>query len=306
MLRNTQLALLARTQTQVPTPRGDIKRRVDVRRESHLSFQESEVARLSRLNQAFRDAIRMGGGHPSQEVEDVCFGDSNMLVLLRPCLLRLPRALHRSIVVTPLYSSGCTEYGQSGVFPVPNGAHKLFHLTQVVDLSRERIVQIATGARHCLALNVRGQVFGWGWNHSGQLGEKQKGEICFKPTLLSSMSDKFVVSVGAGQRHSLCAAYHDVIFEPSHRGRVLDMTTKHCVRVHCPYMLSSHQPRTRLVHRCLDCEVSFLCPFCARRNHHGHRVVHVLSDVDVSCEQPFVDNLADIFDRLSPVREEEE
>ena len=87
----------AQTQTQVPTPRGDIKRRVDVRRESHLSFQESEVARLSRLNQAFRDAIRMGGGHPSQEVEDVCFGDSNMLVLLRPCLLRLPRALHRSL-----------------------------------------------------------------------------------------------------------------------------------------------------------------------------------------------------------------
>ena len=44
----------------------------------------------------------------------------------------------------------------------------------------------------------------------------------------------------------------------------------------------------------------------SKRVHHGHRVVHVLSDVDVSCEQPFVDNLAEIFDRLCPVREEEE
>ena len=100
----------------VPTPRGDIKRRVDVRRESHLSFQESEVARLSRLNQAFTDAMRMGGGHPSQEVEDVCFGELSMLVLLRPCLLRLPRALHRSVVVTPVFASGSLASASLSLF----------------------------------------------------------------------------------------------------------------------------------------------------------------------------------------------
>jgi hypothetical protein len=258
------------------------------------------------LNHAFQEAMRMGAQSTGQEVQDVSLGDSHILVLIRPCLLRLPRALHRSVVVTPLFSAGSTKYGQCGIFPVPGGCDALFTLTQVVDLSKERLVQIATGARHCLALNVRGQLFTWGWNHSGQLGEKQKGEICFKPTLVSTMSDKFVVSIGAGQRHSLCAAYHDVIFEPGHRGRVLDMTTKRCVKIHCPYMLNSRRLKTRLVHRCLDCEISFLCPFCARRNHHGHRVCYVLSDFDVSCEQPFVDHLAEIFGRVCPVSESDE
>eukprot|EP00939_MAST-03C_sp_MAST-3C-sp1_P003386 g3386.t1 len=271
------------TRVPIPAPLGNCKRQADIRRESHLSFFESEQARKRRLDAAFADAMRMGG-HPAQQVASVALGDAHTLVCLRPCLLKKPRALHQSVVVTPIFSAGQEKHGQLGLYPLPEGPQ--YALRQITGtIQYRRLVDIQTGARHALALTDQGEVYSWGWNHVGQCGVPTRAAICFRPTRVAGLDDLFAVSIGAGQRHSLCAAYKDVVLEPKRRDRVLRSETGRGVRVHCPYALRSAQLDSRLIYSCVDCNLRHVCSCCARRFHRGHRMRFVLCDSDAYCMQ---------------------
>lgn len=43
-------------------------------------------------------------------------------------------------------------------------------LVDSLAMEHQSVVSISAGARHCLAVAERGQIFAWGWNKYGQLG----------------------------------------------------------------------------------------------------------------------------------------
>ena len=122
----------------------------------------------------------------------------------------------RRVVAAPLFACGSQQYGQLGLLPVPRTPQ--FGLQQVTALAWKYTVSIAAGARHSLALTSTGELYGWGWNHMGQVGVKSKSRICYGPTEVFPGNDRFVCSIGAGQWHSLCAAYIDESRNPQRRG----------------------------------------------------------------------------------------
>ena len=63
-------------------------------------------------------------------------------------------------------------------------------------------VQIAAGAQHCIALSKRGNVFTWGGNRKGQLGDGFLNS-CNVPQLVPQLKHKPIVSVCCGENFCL-------------------------------------------------------------------------------------------------------
>ena len=61
----------------------------------------------------------------------------------------------------------------------------------------KKIIDFAVGSVHCLAVKEDGEVYSWGWNEQGQLGDTScmnKAE----PTLISSLAGKEITGVACG------------------------------------------------------------------------------------------------------------
>jgi hypothetical protein len=63
-------------------------------------------------------------------------------------------------------------------------------------------IQIAAGNQHCIGISVRGNVFTWGGNRRGQLGDGFLNS-CPSPTLVPQLKHRPVVSVCCGENHCL-------------------------------------------------------------------------------------------------------
>jgi RCC1 and BTB domain-containing protein len=78
---------------------------------------------------------------------------------------------------------------------------------QLVDrLARVRIVQVASGCYHTLALSDDGKVYPFGRNNHGQLGLESSVD-CLSPQIISSLRDKFVTKVRLWT--SLCPKWNE-------------------------------------------------------------------------------------------------
>lgn len=73
-------------------------------------------------------------------------------------------------------------------------------------LKKEKVIQLATGDNHILALTKKGNVYSWGINQLGQLGlgEQEIGEIK-GPSLIDPklFGDKIITQISCGINHSL-------------------------------------------------------------------------------------------------------
>ncbi|CAH2350073.1 guanine nucleotide exchange factor Srm1p [[Candida] railenensis] len=71
------------------------------------------------------------------------------------------------------------------------------------------IKYIATGDFHCFAIDNEGKVYAWGLNQFGQCaftdseGNLEDGSLITKPTIIESLSNKKIVSIEAGEHHTL-------------------------------------------------------------------------------------------------------
>ena len=73
-------------------------------------------------------------------------------------------------------------------------------------LSACAIDRVAVGAEHVLALSSRGQIWSWGSNRFGQLGQGTRGEHATQPSVvLGALAGRRVLDVSAGAFHSLAA-----------------------------------------------------------------------------------------------------
>lgn len=88
--------------------------------------------------------------------------------------------------------------------------HRLGHGTddhvrrpkKVAALQGKKIICIATGSLHCVACSDQGEVFTWGDNDEGQLGDGTTNAIQ-KPRLLLALQGKKITRVACGSAHTL-------------------------------------------------------------------------------------------------------
>ena len=57
-----------------------------------------------------------------------------------------------------------------------------------VDPSGAKVLHVACGARHTLALCKGGELFSWGDNTYGQLGYQTEQKLCHTPTRINVLS----------------------------------------------------------------------------------------------------------------------
>lgn len=88
--------------------------------------------------------------------------------------------------------------------------HRLGHGTddhvrrprKIAALQGKKIISIATGSLHCVACSDQGEVFTWGDNDEGQLGDGTTNAIQ-RPRLVIALQGKKITSVACGSAHTL-------------------------------------------------------------------------------------------------------
>lgn len=100
---------------------------------------------------------------------------------------------------------------KDGLFSFGDGTHgKLGHGTEVqcilptlvTGLAQRTIVHVAAGLNHSLILSDQSEVFSFGWNAYGQLGQGNRQDL-HGPNLILFFDDKHASSCTAGDNHSL-------------------------------------------------------------------------------------------------------
>ena len=89
--------------------------------------------------------------------------------------------------------------------------HRLGHGTddhvrrpkRVTGLQGKRVAWVACGSLHCVACTDAGEVFTWGDNDEGQLGDGTTNAIQ-RPRLVAALQGKKINRVACGSAHSLC------------------------------------------------------------------------------------------------------
>ncbi|KAJ1951895.1 alpha tubulin suppressor [Linderina pennispora] len=105
-----------------------------------------------------------------------------------------------------LFSAGSSGFGQLGINPEPR-VSKAMQWSEVSIGSSAKIVDIACGMRHSLALTGSGDIFGWGANRCGQLGvpgTKKQPNVC-EPILVSAGLPP-ISMIACGRSHSVAIA----------------------------------------------------------------------------------------------------
>ena len=81
-------------------------------------------------------------------------------------------------------------------------------------LAGKTVVAIAAGSSHSLALTADGQVFGWGLNTSGQLGNNStiRSRVPVAVNTSGALAGKMVVGIAAGDSHSMAVTSDGQVF----------------------------------------------------------------------------------------------
>ena len=72
------------------------------------------------------------------------------------------------------------------------------HPKQVEALSSKKVVDLAVGSMHCLAITEDGEVYSWGRNDLGQQADSAVSSKS-KPTLISVLESKHIIGAACGQ-----------------------------------------------------------------------------------------------------------
>lgn len=108
---------------------------------------------------------------------------------------------YHSLILTKegkVYSWGQNAYGQLGDGTTVNK----YTPSLVSSLADKNIVKVAAAGYYSLALTADGEVYGWGNNSYGQSAEVLNGDV-HEPTVISSLSDKGIVQIYAGENHAM-------------------------------------------------------------------------------------------------------
>lgn len=98
-----------------------------------------------------------------------------------------------------IYCWGHNRYGQLG-----NGTRENSHKPELIEfLSDENIIDIKCGAYHSLALTNNGEVYAWGGNQCGQIGNKSELLYQLTPHRFEKFDFEKIKAISCGCEHSL-------------------------------------------------------------------------------------------------------
>ncbi|XP_030193118.1 RCC1 and BTB domain-containing protein 2 isoform X1 [Gadus morhua] len=105
-------------------------------------------------------------------------------------------------------------WGHNGYSQLGNGTtnHGLIPALVSTNLLNKKVMEVACGSHHTIALTTDGEVFAWGYNNSGQVGS---GSTANQPTprrVSSCLQNKVVVNIGCGQLCSMAVLDNGEIY----------------------------------------------------------------------------------------------
>jgi E3 ubiquitin-protein ligase HERC4 len=109
-----------------------------------------------------------------------------------------------------LYAWGSNDHGQLGMSPT-----SLSHLGQpqvVESLSQFKVLQVACGGHHNLALLKSGRVFSWGSNKYGQLGLRATVLANSSPQEVVALLGLPILHIAAGDAHSMVVSQSGAVY----------------------------------------------------------------------------------------------
>ncbi|XP_020287366.1 RCC1 and BTB domain-containing protein 1-like [Pseudomyrmex gracilis] len=117
------------------------------------------------------------------------------------------------------------SWGHNGYCELGNGTSNqgvvptLVNMPTTADNSRmKRVVDIACGSHHSLALTEEGEVFAWGQNNCGQVGSGLSSNQGIPRQINSSLAGKKIVQVACGQTSSIAVTDNGEIYGWGYNG----------------------------------------------------------------------------------------
>lgn len=113
-----------------------------------------------------------------------------------------------------VWTVGNGSRGQLGL----GSATKIDSLECVEALHPVKIISISAGGWHTIVLSESGDMYGWGWNESGQVGciresfdeidcsEENRAKLVFLPSLVDTSLDDSFTLIKTGSRHSVAVS----------------------------------------------------------------------------------------------------
>lgn len=94
--------------------------------------------------------------------------------------------------------------GKGDNFRLGHGSEEhVRHPKQIESLTGKKVINIAIGSMHCVAITEDGELYGWGRNEHGQLGDTSSN--CRSvPTVLSGLDGKNIIGASCGPNQVWC------------------------------------------------------------------------------------------------------
>jgi alpha-tubulin suppressor-like RCC1 family protein len=99
-----------------------------------------------------------------------------------------------------VFSWGRNDYGQLGHGSMNNYFNKPL---MIEVLSNENISTICCGSHHSIALTEKGEVYAWGQNRLGQIGNGEKCTEELKPIKINIYDEHRIIAISCGSDHSI-------------------------------------------------------------------------------------------------------
>ena len=98
-----------------------------------------------------------------------------------------------------MYTYGDGDFSMTG----QGGSKIISQPTLLKTLQNQRVVKVACGEYHTLALTDRYDLYSWGWGFEGQLGLSPKIQIASTPKFVKDFFGKQVTYISCGAYYSL-------------------------------------------------------------------------------------------------------
>ena len=139
-------------------------------------------------------------------------------------IVQIAAGANHNMVLTSdgaVYTWGWNYHGQLGNNTKTNSNTIVAVQTIGTPLAGKKIVKIAAGQGHSLALTDDGMVYAWGRNDTGQLGNNATTDAMLPVAVTvtgTPMSNKTIVEIASGARHSLAIDSSGKVYAWGHNG----------------------------------------------------------------------------------------
>jgi len=139
-------------------------------------------------------------------------------------IVQIAAGANHNMVLTSdgaVYTWGWNYHGQLGNNTKTNSNTIVAVQTISTPIAGKKIVKIAAGQGHSLALTDDGMVYAWGRNDTGQLGNNATTDAMLPVAVTvtgTPMSNKTIVEIASGARHSLAIDSSGKVYAWGHNG----------------------------------------------------------------------------------------